>query len=72
MRDQLHLLAAILAQWRRPVASTKTLNLLHWAMCALLYRRTAAAIKMASKLLHFFIVVSFAITLAAAGVIQIE
>ncbi len=53
MCDQLHLLVAILAQWRHPVASTKALNLLHWAMHAVLYRRTAAAIKMASILSVF-------------------
>jgi hypothetical protein len=40
----------ILAQWQRPVASSKALDLLHWAMCAVLYRRTAAAINMATFL----------------------
>jgi hypothetical protein len=54
MRDRLHLLAAILTQWQHPVASTKTLDLLHQAMHAVLYRRTAAAIKMASKVGPFF------------------
>jgi hypothetical protein len=29
MRDQLHVLAAILAQWWRPAASTKALDLLY-------------------------------------------
>jgi hypothetical protein len=48
--DQSQLLAAILAQWRRLVASNKALNLLYWVMCTVLYRRTAAAIKMASLL----------------------
>jgi hypothetical protein len=47
-------LAAILAQWRRLVASNKALNLLYWAMCAVLYWRTAAAIKMASLFSKFF------------------
>ncbi len=37
------LLAAILPQWRRPVASSETLDLLHWAIHAILYRHTAAA-----------------------------
>ncbi len=41
--------AAILAQCWRLVASSEALDLLHWAICAVLYRRTAAAIKMASK-----------------------
>ncbi len=40
----------ILAQRRRPVASSKALDLFHWAICAVLYRRTAAAINMATFL----------------------
>jgi hypothetical protein len=44
------LLDIILAQWRRPVASSEALDLLHWAMCAVLYRRTAAAMNMATYL----------------------
>jgi hypothetical protein len=48
--DQLQLLAAILSQWRRFVASNKALNLLYWAMHAVLYRHTTAAIKMATFL----------------------
>jgi hypothetical protein len=54
MRDQLRLLATILAQWRCLVASNKALNLLHWAMCAVLYPSTAAAINMASLFGTFF------------------
>jgi hypothetical protein len=50
MRDQLQLSAAIFAQWRHLVASNKALNLLHWAMCAVTYRRIAMAIKTASFL----------------------
>jgi hypothetical protein len=42
------LLDIILAQWRRPVASSKALDLLHWAMCAFMYQRIAMTIKMAS------------------------
>ncbi len=49
MCDQLHLSAAILAQWRHPVASTKALDLLHQVMRAVLYQCTAAPIKIASK-----------------------
>jgi hypothetical protein len=41
------LLTAILAQWRHPVASSEALDLLHWAICAVLYRHTATAIKTA-------------------------
>jgi hypothetical protein len=37
----------ILAQWRRPVASSEVLDLLHRAMHAVTYRRIAMAIKMA-------------------------
>jgi hypothetical protein len=40
----------ILAQWRRPVASSKALDLLHQAMHAVLYRRTTTAINMATFL----------------------
>ena len=45
---QCMLLDIILAQWRRPVASSKALDLLHWAMCAFMYQRIAMTIKMAS------------------------
>jgi hypothetical protein len=38
----------ILAQWRHPVASSEALDLLHWAMCTVVYWRIAMAIKMAS------------------------
>jgi hypothetical protein len=48
------LLVAILAQWWRPVASTKALDLLHQAMRMVWYRRIAMAIKMASKVGQFF------------------
>ncbi len=50
MRDRLQLSAAILAQWQRLVASNKALNLLHRAMCAVMYCRIAMAIKTASFL----------------------
>ncbi len=53
-RDWLQLLAAILAQWRCPVASTKALDLLYWAMRVILYWRTATTIKMAIKVGPFF------------------
>jgi hypothetical protein len=52
--DRLQLLTAILAQWRHLVASNKALNLLYRVMHAVLYRCTAAAIKMASLLGTFF------------------
>jgi hypothetical protein len=47
MCDQLQLLATKLARWWSLVASNKALNLLHWAMCAVTYRRIAMAIKTA-------------------------
>jgi hypothetical protein len=50
MHDRLQLLAAILARWWRLVASNKALNLLHRAMCAVMYHRIAMAIKTASFL----------------------
>jgi hypothetical protein len=40
----------ILAQWRRPVASSEALDLLNWAVCAVLYRCIAVAIKTATFL----------------------
>jgi hypothetical protein len=40
----------MLAQWRRPVASSKALDLLYWAMRAVLYQRTTTAINMATCL----------------------
>jgi hypothetical protein len=49
MCDRFLLLAAILAQWRLPVASSEALDLLHRVMHAVTYRRIAMAIKMASK-----------------------
>ncbi len=52
--DRLQLLVAILVQWQRLVASNKALNLPYRAMCAVLYRRTATAIEMASLLGTFF------------------
>jgi hypothetical protein len=42
------LLDIILAQWWCPVASSKALDLLHQAICAVTYRRIAMAIKTAS------------------------
>jgi hypothetical protein len=55
MLDRLHLLAVILARWRRPVASSDALDLLHRAMRAVTYWHITMAIKMATKvdvLLH--------------------
>ncbi len=43
----------ILAQWQRPVFSSKALDLLHRAMRAVLYLRTATAINMATILVVF-------------------
>jgi hypothetical protein len=38
----------ILTHWWRPVASSEALDLLHWAMHAVMCRRIAIAIKMAN------------------------
>ncbi len=54
MCDWLQLSAAILAQLRRPVASTKALDPFHQAMCMVLYWLTTTAIKMARKVGPFF------------------
>jgi hypothetical protein len=50
MHDQLQQSAAMLARWRRLVASNKALNLLHRAMCTVTYWRVAMAIKTATFL----------------------
>ncbi len=42
------LLDITLACWRHPVASSKTLDLLHWAMRAVTYQRIVTVIKTAS------------------------
>ena len=39
----------VLTQWWHPVASSEALDLLHWGMHSVLYRRIAMAIKMVSK-----------------------
>ncbi len=43
------LLDRILAQWRRPVASSEALDLIHWAMHTVTYQHVAMVIKMARK-----------------------
>ena len=60
----------VVARWWHLVTFMKALVMLHWAMRNVLYRRTATAIKMVSKVDTFFIFVLFAVTLAAAGVIR--
>jgi hypothetical protein len=55
MRDRLQLSAAILAQWWRVVASNKALNLLHWVMCAVTYRRIAMAMIETASFLGVFV-----------------
>jgi hypothetical protein len=44
----------ILAQWRHPVASSKALDLLHWALHTVMYQHIIMAIKMASFVDIFF------------------
>jgi hypothetical protein len=70
--NQLQLLATILAQWQWPVTSIKALDHLYWAMHAVSYRHISAAVETASDYGTFFIVVLFAVALAAAGAIQRE
>ncbi len=66
------LLEQVLAQWWHPVASREALDLLHWAMCTVLYRRIAMAIKTATKWVYCLIVVLLIVALAATGVIWSE
>ncbi len=51
------------------MASSEALDLLHQAMRTVTYRHIAMAIKTASKVSVFYIVVSFAVALAEAGAI---
>ncbi len=44
------LLDIILARWQQPIASSKALDLLYWAMRAVLYWCTTAAMNMATFL----------------------
>ena len=37
----------VVARWRRPVASSEALVMLHWVMSSVLHRRTAMAIEIA-------------------------
>jgi hypothetical protein len=48
-----------LAQWQHPVATSKAWDVLHWAMHPALYCRIRIAIKIASNLPAFFVVVDF-------------
>jgi hypothetical protein len=48
------LLEQILAQWQRPAASRKAMNLLHQAMHMVLYQHTTMVIKMSRKIGAFF------------------
>jgi len=62
----------VLAHWWHLLAFMKAMNLLHWVMNAVSYRRTAMAIKMTSKVDTFCIVGLFAVALVAAGAIRSE
>jgi hypothetical protein len=64
------LLEQVLAQWRRLGAFMKAMNLLHWVMRLVSYRRIAMATETASKVGTCFIVVLLIVTLAAAGAIR--
>jgi hypothetical protein len=48
-----------LTQWWHPVASSKAWDVLHWMMPPPLYRRIRMALKIASNLPAFFVVVNF-------------
>ena len=66
------ILERVLARWRRLVASLKVTDPLHRAILAVSYRRMAMAIKTASKVCVFYIVVLLIVILAAAGAILSE
>jgi hypothetical protein len=48
-----------LALWRHPVASSKTRDVLHWAMCLASYRRICMVIKIDSNFTALFVVIDF-------------
>ena len=64
------LLDIILARWRRPVASSEALDLLHWAMLAVTYRCIAMTIKMAIFAGVFVDCCFLPVGLAATGAVQ--
>ncbi len=66
--DQLLISEQILAWWQCPVAFSEALDLLCWAMCAVLYWHIAMAIKMSGKVGA----VVFPVALAAAEAIWSE
>jgi hypothetical protein len=73
LRVRLMLSEQMLSQWRRPMVSSKALNLnlLHWAMCSVLYQWIAMAIKNGQhRRMYFFAVVLLSVALAATGAIQ--
>jgi len=62
----------VLTRWWHLVVFMKATNLLHRAMCVEYYRRIAMAIKTASKVGTFCIIVVLIVALAAAGAIRSE
>ncbi len=63
----------VLAQWQCLVAFMKAMDLPHWAMRAVWYRRTATAIEMVNKVDIYCIIIMFSvILLAAVGAILIK
>ena len=62
----------VLTRWWRLVAFVKATNLLHWVMCSVLYQRIMMAIKTASKVGTFCIIIVLIVALVAAGAIWSE
>ena len=58
--------AQTLAQWWHPVASSAALDVLNWAMHPALYCRIRVAIKIASDLPAFFIIINFLLPITVA------
>jgi hypothetical protein len=52
-------MAQVLAQWRHPVASSESLDVLHNVMCLALYHRIAMVFKTASNLPTFIVVADY-------------
>ena len=62
----------VVARWQCPVASNEALVMLHREMRFISHRRTAMAIKMASKVGTCCIIIVLIVVLAASGTIRSE
>jgi hypothetical protein len=51
--------AQALPQWQHPVSSSEALDVVHWVMCSVSYRRIRMVIKIASKVCILFCIIDF-------------